>query len=200
MSDNGWLRMIDQNPGHSAWYIERFRTMADEGRDLDGEARFVDAMVPRGARILDAGCGPGRVGGRLAALGHVVVGVDIDPELIAAAKRDHPGSTWLARDLAELDLSSEGIEEQFDVIVAAGNVMTFLDPATRREVLNRLAAHLVPTGRLVVGFGAERGYLFDDLFVDAALAGLAQQLSLATWDLRPFSASSTFLVAILAPR
>ena len=41
-----------------------------------------------GMKILDAGCGPGRVGGRLAALGHHVVGVDIDPELIAAAQGD----------------------------------------------------------------------------------------------------------------
>ena len=127
--------MIEENPGHSAWYIERFRSMAAEGQDLDGEARFVDAMVPRGARILDAGCGPGRVGGRLAALGHRVVGVDIDPELIAAAEGDHPGPIWLARDLVDLDLASEGIAERFDVIVSAGNVMTFLDPATRRDVL-----------------------------------------------------------------
>lgn len=172
--------------------------MAAEGHDLDGEARFVDAMVPRGARILDAGCGPGRVGGRLAALGHHVVGVDIDPELIAAAEAEHPGATWLARDLAELDLPSEGIAEGFDAIVAAGNVLPFLDPGTRRDVLHRLAAHLGPDGRLAVGFGAGRGYDFDDFSADAASVGLHEQLRLATWDLRPFSAASAFLVAVLA--
>jgi 2-polyprenyl-3-methyl-5-hydroxy-6-metoxy-1,4-benzoquinol methylase len=197
VSDNGWLRMIEQNPGHSAWYIERFRSMAAEGRDLDGEARFVDAMVPRGARVLDAGCGPGRVGGRLAALGHHVVGVDLDPELIAAAEADHPGAVWLARDLAVLDLASEGVSERFDVIVSAGNVMPFLDPATRRDVLRQLAAHLAPDGRLVVGFGAERGYEFDDFFADAASVGLRDELTLSSWDLRPFNASSTFLVAVM---
>lgn len=138
--------MIEENPGHSAWYIERFRSMAAEGQDLDGEARFVDAMIPRGARILDAGCGPGRVGGRLAALGHHVVGVDIDPELIAAAEGDHPGAIWLAPDLAVLDLAADGVSERFDVIVSAGNVMTFLDPATRRDVLYRLLVHLAPAG------------------------------------------------------
>lgn len=198
MSDNGWMRLIEENPGHSAWYIERFRSMAADGHDLDGEARFVDAMVSRGARILDAGCGPGRVGGRLAALGHRVVGVDIDPALIAAAEADHPGPTWLARDLAELDLAAEGIPERFDVIVSAGNVMTFLAPATRRDVLHRLAVHLAPDGRLAVGFGAERGYGFDDFFADAASAGLRDELKLSTWDLRSFDpTSSTFLVAVL---
>lgn len=192
--------MIEENPGHSAWYIERFRLMAADGHDLDGEARFVDAMVPRGARILDAGCGPGRVGGRLAALGHQVVGVDIDPQLITAAEGDHPGATWLARDLADLDLRSEGIAERFDAIVSAGNVMTFLSPGTRREVLHRLAAHLVPDGRLAVGFGAGRGYEFDDFFADVASAGLREELRLSTWDLRPFDTSSAFLVAVLGVR
>ena len=70
MSDNKWLQQLEQNPGHSQWYIERFRTMVAEGADIDGEARMVDAMVPRGARILDAGCGPGRVGAELASRGH----------------------------------------------------------------------------------------------------------------------------------
>lgn len=192
--------MIEENPGHSAWYIERFRSMAADGQDLDGEARFVDAMVPRGAWILDAGCGPGRVGGRLAALGHHVVGVDIDPELIAAAQCDHPGAMWLARDLAVLDLSSEGVSERFDVIVSAGNVMTFLDPATRRDVLHRLLEHLAPEGRLVVGFGSARGYEFDDFFADAVSVGLHDEIRLSTWDLRPFDTASTFLVAILTSR
>lgn len=197
VSNNGWLQKIEQNPGHSAWYIERFRTMAADGHDLDGEARFVDAMAPRGARILDAGCGPGRVGGRLAALGHQVTGVDIDAELIAAAERDHPGSTWLVGDLAELDLPSVGIAEGFDVIVSAGNVMPFLDPTTRSQVLARLGAHLNPDGRLAIGFGSGRGYDFDEFFADTAGVGLRDELRLSTWDLRPLGPSSEFLVAVL---
>lgn len=198
MTANQWLRMIEQNPGHSAWYIERFRSMAAAGQDLDGEARLVDAMAPRRARILDAGCGPGRVGGRLAALGHDIVGVDLDPALIVAAEADHPGPTWLVADLSELDLAARGIAGGFDVEVCAGNVMTFLDPSTRRAVLERLAAHLAPQGRLVVGFGAGRGYEFDDFFADADAVGLHAELSLGTWDLRPFGPGSDFLVAVLA--
>jgi len=194
------MRLVQDNPGHSAWYIERFRAMAAAGRDLDGEARFVDAMAPRGAWILDAGCGPGRVGGRLAAVGHQVVGVDIDPELIDEARRQHPGPTWLARDLAELDLPADGIAERFDVVVASGNVMTFLDPATRVEVLRRLRAHLAPDGRVAVGFGAQRGYEFADFAADASSAGLSEDLRFSTWDLRPFSPSSDFLLALLSAR
>ena len=64
--------------GHADWYVERFRRMAAEGADLAGEARLVDAMLPRHSRILDAGCGPGRIAGELHARGHDVVGVDVD--------------------------------------------------------------------------------------------------------------------------
>ena len=194
-----WMRKVAADPGHSHWYIERFRAMARAGEDLAGEARFVDAMAPRGARILDAGCGPGRLGGYLAAAGHRVVGVDVDPALIEAAEHDHPGPRWLVGDLAELDLPARGIVEPFDVIVSAGNVMTFLAPSTRVQVLGRLRAHLARDGRAAIGFGAGRDYDFAEFLHDAAAAGFAPDLLLSTWDLRPFTEDSDFLVALLRP-
>jgi SAM-dependent methyltransferase len=195
-----WEAQVRRNPGHSEWYIQRFEQMRAEGADLHGEARLIDAMAVRGSRILDAGCGPGRVGGELARRGHAVVGVDVDPVLIAAAAKDHPDCTWLEGDLSELDLPASGIAEPFDLIVCAGNVMAFLAPGTAPEVLSRFAAHLVPGGRAVVGFGAGRGYEFGQFFDDAQAAGLAVDLRLATWDLRPWEAESDFLVAVLAKR
>ena len=199
MTANKWLQMIEENPGHSAWYIERFRTMAAEGADLHGEARMIDAMVPRGARILDAGCGPGRLGGRLHELGHTVVGVDLDPELIAAAEQDHPGPTWLVGDLSTFDLAAGGHLAEFDVVVSAGNVMTFLDPSTRRAVLDRLRAHVAVGGRIVLGFGTQRGYDVADFEADVAATGLQFDVRLSTWDLRPFGPDADFVVAILSP-
>ena len=117
-----WARMIAADPDHSHRYIERFKIMEAAGHDLYGEARTVDAMAPREARILDAGCGPGRHAGWLHQRGHRVVGVDVDPVLIAAAQEDHPGPAFLVGDLAELDLPSQGIEADFDIILSAGNV------------------------------------------------------------------------------
>ena len=194
-----WTRKVTADPGHSHWYVERFRSMARAGEDLDGEARLVDAMVPRRSRVLDAGCGPGRVGGMLARAGHDVVGVDVDPVLIEAAAQDHPGPLWMVGDLAELDLPARGITTPFDAIVCAGNVMAFLAPSTRGEVLKRFRAHLTPDGRAVIGFGADRGYEFGEFIEDAAAAALEPDLLLSTWDLRPFTDGSSFLVAILRP-
>lgn len=191
-----WEAQKRANPGHSAWYIKRFEQMRASGDDLAGEARLIDAMAPRGSRILDAGCGPGRVGGELAGRGHRVVGVDVDPELIAAARAGHPGCEWLVGDLAELDLPARGMAEPFDAIVCAGNVMTFLAPGTAVTVLEHLKRHLAPEGRLVTGFGAGRGYSFEQFFADADAAGLNCQGRFATWDLRPWTPSSDFLVAV----
>ncbi|MGY4650770.1 class I SAM-dependent methyltransferase [Mycobacterium sp. URHB0021] len=194
-----WMQKVTADPGHSHWYVERFRAMARAGDDVVGEARFVDAMAPRGAHILDAGCGPGRLGGHLAAIGHDVVGVDVDPVLIEAAEHDHPGPLWLVGDLAELDLPARGITEPFDVILSAGNVMTFLAASTRVQVLRRLRAHLSGDGRAVIGFGAGRGYEFAEFLDDAAEAEFSPELLLSTWNLRPFTEDSDFLVAVLRP-
>jgi SAM-dependent methyltransferase len=194
-----WVRMTDENPDHSNAYVQRFRTLADQGMDLVGEARLVDAMIARGSRVLDAGCGPGRVGGYLHDVGHEVVGVDVDPVLIAAAEEDHSGPRWLVGDLADLDLRAQGVTEPFDAIVSAGNVMTFLAPSTRRAVLTRLRAHVAPNGRAAIGFGAGRGYPFEEFLADARAAGWEENLLLSTWDLRPFTPDADFLVAVLRP-
>jgi SAM-dependent methyltransferase len=189
--------VTDTEPGHSQWYIERFRKMAADGTDLAGEARLIDAMIERGARVLDAGCGPGRVGAELAARGHTVVGVDADPQLIAAAIEDHPGPRWLVADLAELDLAARGEPEPFDVAVVAGNVMTFLAPGTETEVLRRLGAHVLPTGVIVIGFGLGRGYELADFDAHVDAAGLRREHRFATWDLRGWHEDADFAVTVL---
>ena len=65
-------------------------------------------------------------------------------------------------------------------------------------MLSRLAAHLRPAGRIVIGFGAGRDYPFDEFFDDLDHTGLAADLVLSTWDLRPFTPDADFLVAVIA--
>jgi 2-polyprenyl-3-methyl-5-hydroxy-6-metoxy-1,4-benzoquinol methylase len=178
--------------GHSEWYVERFRTAAAEGVDITGEARLLDAIVPPGSRILDAGCGPGRLGAELHARGHTVVGVDVDPVLIAAAEEDHPGPTWLVADLAELDLD----EESFDAALIAGNVMVFLARDTEADVLTHVAAHVKPDGVVVVGFDLDLRYTLAAFDADLEAAGLHVEQRFATWDLRPIADDPDYAVTI----
>lgn len=204
-----WADAVERDPDHSRRYIERFRLLAEAGNDLVGEARLVDAVVPRGAAILDAGCGPGRHAGYLHRAGHRVVGVDLDPVLIEAAEADEPGPDYRVGDLTDVEVprlasaaEEANVAEGFDAILCAGNVMTFLHPATRRPVLERFAGWLAPEGRALVGFGAGRGYGFREFGADAEASGLAIDGAFSTWDLRPFGEDSSFLMAMLvrAPR
>ena len=191
--ENLWSTALRRDPEHAHRYAERWRRLEAAGQDIHGEARLLDAMAARGSRILDAGCGSGRVGGYLARAGHTVTGVDLDPHLIEVARADHPEARWEVGNLAEL-----GLPAPFDLAVCAGNVLTFLAGSERRPALARLAAHLAPEGRLVVGFGLDRGYAFEDFAADVAAAGLRLSARFGTWELRP--ASEDFLVGILTHR
>jgi SAM-dependent methyltransferase len=179
--------------GHSQWYVDRFRQLAAEGADLAGEARLVDAVTAPKSRILDAGCGPGRVGAELHARGHVVVGADVDPVLVAAAEVDHPGPRWVVADLSSLDLD----EEPFDVAVVAGNVMVFVAPGTEQRVLESLRRHVRPGGRIIVGFATDRDLELPVFDAAAAAAGLTLEQRFDTWDLVPFSDDADFAVTFL---
>ena len=183
----------DTKDGHSQWYVDRFRKMAADGDDLTGEARLMDAIVEPGSRILDAGCGPGRIGAALHERGHTVVGADVDPVLIEAARTDHPGPRWEVADLSTLDLD----EEPFDAVVMAGNVMVFLAPGSEVEVLRRVAAHVRPGGRIVTGFHTDREYTVEQFDRDIVSAGLSLQQRFATWDLVPWTDDATFAVTFL---
>lgn len=190
--ENVWVAAVRRNPDHARGYAERWRRIEASGEDIYGEARLIDAMAPRGARILDAGCGSGRLGGYLARAGHRVTGVDLDPHLIEVARQDHSEARWEVGDLAQLDL-----RETFDLVLCAGNVLTFLSVAERRPALARITDHLAVGGRFVAGFGLGRGYLLEDFEADVSASGLTIQQRYSSWDLLPAAADPGFLVVVL---
>lgn len=184
-------------------YAARIAAIAATGKDMHGEARFCVALVPPGARILDAGCGTGRVAARLAELGFDVAGTDVDASMLAVAQRI-PGVRWHLADLATLDLTTSAAETPFDLVVAAGNVFPFLAPGTGAQALTRLAAHLRPDGFLVSGFGLDRAHLpaaaaivdITDYDLWCAAAGLAPVSRHASWDGDPWSADAGYAVSV----
>ncbi|GAB2918203.1 class I SAM-dependent methyltransferase [Rhodococcus aerolatus] len=183
-----WAAERDEAASHE--YVARFAELDAEGADLHGEARLVDALAPRGARVLDAGAGTGRVGAELVRRGHHVTAVDLDPVLVAAA-RTQPGLAVVQADLATLDLG-----ERFDVVVAAGNVLVFAEPGSERAVLARLRAHLVPDGALVTGFATDRDYTVAAFDADCAAVGLVREHRFATWDLRAWHDDAGWAVTV----
>lgn len=126
-------------------YETRWDRLAAQGHDVHGEADLVTSYAP--VSVLDAGCGMGRVAIELARRGIEVVGVDLDADLLVRAHRRAPEIRWVEANLARLD----HLGRTFDLVVMAGNVLPFADPADRPTAVAACAAHLRPGGRLVVG-------------------------------------------------
>jgi SAM-dependent methyltransferase len=168
-------------------YDARWRSLAAQGRSVHGEADLVEALLREsgGTRVLDAGCGTGRVAIELAERGFSVVGVDVDPGMLAAARAKAPELAWVEADLAVV---STHLDAEYDLVVAAGNVMIFLDPGTERRVLQELAGCLAPGALLVSGFQVRPDRLplaeYDRL---ARAAALEPAYRWATWDREPFT-------------
>lgn len=190
-----WPGLTD--PEHSKWYIARFRNKAEIGEDLAGEGRLIDAMVDRKSRILDAGCGTGRTGAYLSGQGHYVVGVDIDPALIEAAREDFPDARWIVGDLVTLDLRSEGEKLPFDAIVSGGNVLPFIPSGLVAQALERMALHLMPEGFMAIGFGVHRRLALEDFDTGIEQAGLRLEHRFSSWDLKPWRDDADFAVSII---
>jgi SAM-dependent methyltransferase len=96
-------------------------------------------------RILDLGCGTGRLACLLAERGHAVTGLDPAAAMLAAARR-RPGGTrvrWVEADARDFALG-----ERFDLAVMTGHAFqVFLTDEDIAGVLRTVRRHLAPGGR-----------------------------------------------------
>jgi 2-polyprenyl-3-methyl-5-hydroxy-6-metoxy-1,4-benzoquinol methylase len=119
------------------------RALREFGVVLD----LIAARVPRGAAVLDLGCGPGWTSLFLARAGYDVVGVDLAERMIEIAedrsRRENTPATFHVADMEELALDRRG----FDAVVFFDSLHHC--PAYA-EVLRRAFDHLRPGGWLFV--------------------------------------------------
>lgn len=184
---NRWLQTKDLSADS---YDERYDRRAAAGENVHGEADLVMRYAP--GSVLDAGCGTGRVARALADRGLDVVGVDLDPDMLAVARRRSPSGRW-----HDADLASVALGRTFDIVLAAGNVMILLTPGTEGTVIGNLARHLQPGGRLIAGFQLRAGSLplgeYDKLAKDA---GLQLEDRWSTWDRDTWRVDSDYAVSV----
>jgi SAM-dependent methyltransferase len=168
-------------------YDARWRSLAATGQNVHGEADLVETLLREsgGTRVLDAGCGTGRVTIELAARGFTVLGVDLDAEMLQTARAKKPGLAWVEADLADL---ASAVDAEFDLALLAGNVAIFLTPGTEGAVLRSVSERLLPGGLLVSGFSIRPNRLslnhYDEFVEDAGLQPVARW---ATWSRDPFT-------------
>ena len=167
----------------TAAYDERWRRKAARGEAIHGEADLLCWFEP--GSVLDAGCGTGRVAVELDRRGVEVVGVDLDPRMLAEARRKAPHLRWVEADLCDVTVAAGGaaVPSGFDVVALAGNVMIFVEPGTEAAVVANMARHLRDGGRLVAGFRLGLTPLTLDAYDRfAADAGLGLEHRWSTWE------------------
>jgi len=107
---------------------------------------YLDLVDAIPLRILDIGCGTGRLAVEFAQRGHQVTGVDPAAGMLAVA-RVRPGGTavtWIDGDVTAVPAA-----EKFDLVIMSGNVFqVFLRDEDIRKTLSAIAALLSPQGRL----------------------------------------------------
>lgn len=167
-------------------YDARWRSLAASGQNVHGEADLIETLLHAsgGTRVLDAGCGTGRVAIELARRGFSVTGVDADPSMLAAARAKAPELTWLAGDLTEL---ADHVDARFDLAALAGNVVIYLAPGSEHRVLTQLRDRLTTDGLLVAGFSVRPDRIsVEDYDAVAQSAGFELVSRWATWDREPY--------------
>jgi SAM-dependent methyltransferase len=100
-----------------------------------------------GGPVADVGCGPGYVTGYLHEAGVDAFGIDLSPEMVALARRDHPGLRFEVGTMTDLDLADESVAG----IVAFWSVIHVPDHAVPR-VFEQFRRVLRPPGLLLIGF------------------------------------------------
>ena len=121
-----------------------------------------------------------------------MAGVDVEPSMLDAARQKAPGLEWLLGDLAAEALP----DSRLDLVVAAGNVMIFLELGTEAAVVANLAGPVAPGGLVVAGFQIGRQLTLDRYDALAASAGLDLTDRWATWERAPYAGGD---YAVLGP-
>jgi 2-polyprenyl-3-methyl-5-hydroxy-6-metoxy-1,4-benzoquinol methylase len=110
-----------------------------------GAVRKWARALPRGAAVIDVGCGPGvPITEVLVAEGLNVFGVDAAPSLVEAFRRNLPKTPVVCEAVQD----SRFFDRTFDGVLAWG-LMFLLSTEDQRHLILRFADMLVPGGRLL---------------------------------------------------
>lgn len=130
-------------------YAEQVRGLLDTNPYLRASLRlFADLVRDAGdGLVADVGCGPGYVTRELHDLGLDAFGIDLSPEMVAVARRDHPDLRFEHGTMTDLDIADASLTG----LVAFWSVIHVPDQFVP-VAFGEFRRTLRPGGRLLVGF------------------------------------------------
>ncbi len=118
--------------------------------------RFVEAVlefVPRGGRIVDYGCGPGRVALLVARAGYEVTGLDPSGSMINEARRLETSRLHLRFEIWRGDWTQQLEADQYDGIICSSVIEYIPDPEQLLRMFHRC---LRSGGNLILSYANSR--------------------------------------------
>ena len=130
-------------------YAEKVRGLLEGSPYLRASLALFAELVrdAGGGPVADVGCGPGYVTRHLHDLGVDAFGIDLSPEMVAIARRDHPDLRFEVGTMTALDLAEDSVAG----VLAFWSVIHVPDHAVP-GVFGQFRRVLRPRGPLLVGF------------------------------------------------
>lgn len=158
-------------------YAEKVRGLLVAHPHLRAQLDVFAELVRRdeGGPVADVGCGPGYVTRHLHDAGVEAFGVDLSPEMVEIARRDHPDLRFVVGTMTDLDLETESLAG----VVAFWSTIHVPDQAMP-GVVDEFRRTLRPGGHVLIGFHvgdgmqhSSSGYGGQPISVDTHLRSLA---------------------------
>lgn len=123
---------------------------AHNQRNLEDLPFWLDLAEKWGDPVLELGCGTGRILLPLANAGHLVYGLDSDPDMLEFLRIHTPSHLAPQIKLIQGDMADFSLDAKFPLIILPCNTYSTLPQTTRIALMDHIRQHLLPGGAFAV--------------------------------------------------